>query len=274
MSAPAETAKSPPMAQRGVIFLMYHELEIPSRPLCQSEAGYLRYVVRESQFRSQIQWLREAGWRGLNVSEALAFGLRNRSETMSVAITFDDGCESDFVSAAPTLKEAGCNATFYITVSHLGKPGYMNLSQVGKLSSWGFEIGCHSMTHAYLTDLDDGELECEVGGAKVQLEGILGKPVQHFSCPGGRCNVRVIQAASRAGYSSVANSRVHANRLATDSFELGRVAIFRQTDLQAFQNICRAESLWKIQMGDRLRTAAKQVLGNSLYDRGRAFLLR
>jgi len=43
------------------------------------------------------------------------------------------------------------------------------------------------MTHAYLTDLDDRGLQREIADAKAQLEEILGKTVEHFSCPGGRC---------------------------------------------------------------------------------------
>jgi peptidoglycan/xylan/chitin deacetylase (PgdA/CDA1 family) len=156
----------------------------------------------------------------------------------------------------------------------LGQRGYMKQTQLRELSALGFEIGCHSMTHVYLTDLDDRGLQREIGEAKAELEEITGKPVEHFSCPGGRCDARAIQVARHAGYRSVANSRVRQNRTATDSFDLGRIAILRETELQAFQKICRAESLWKIQARSRLRGAAKQVLGNSLYDRGRAFLLR
>jgi peptidoglycan/xylan/chitin deacetylase (PgdA/CDA1 family) len=274
MSSAAQSAKHSAKQQNGVVFLMYHELEIPGRPLCRLEAGYSRYAVQEAQFRSQIHWLQEAGWRGLSVSEALAFALRNGCEPKSVALTFDDGSESDLISAAPILKEAGFNATFYITVRFLGQRGYLTLSQLRELSALGFEIGCHSMTHAYLADLDDRGLQRELSEAKAELEEIIGKPVEHFSCPGGRCNARVIQVARHAGYHSVANSRVRQNRPATDSFDLGRVAILRETELQAFQEICRAENLWKIQARNRLRGAAKQVLGNSLYNRGRAFLLR
>src|SRR5580700_4861788 len=274
MSSEAQSTKHSARKQDGVVFLMYHELEIPGRPLSRPEAGYSRYAVQEAKFRSQIHWLQEAGWRGLSAGEALAFALRDGSEPKSVAVTFDDGCESDLITAAPILKEAGFNATFYITVRFLGQRGYMKQTQLRQLSALGFEIGCHSMTHAYLTDLDDRGLQREIGEAKVELEEIIGKPVEHFSCPGGRCDARVIQVARRAGYHSVANSRARQNRPVTDSFDLGRIAILRETELQAFQEICRAESLWKIQARNRLRGAAKQVLGNSLYDRGRAFLLR
>jgi peptidoglycan/xylan/chitin deacetylase (PgdA/CDA1 family) len=262
------------MAQRGIAFLMYHELEIPGRPLCQFDAGYSRYVVRNADFRSQMRWLQQTARRAMSVGEALAIRATNGEERPGVVVTFDDGCESDLISAAPTLREASYNATFYITIAFLGQRGYMNLAQLSELSTLGFEIGCHSMTHAYLTDLDERGLAREIVGAKAQLEDILGKPVEHFSCPGGRWDARVTQVARTAGYRSVVNSRVQVNPPTTDTFALGRIAVLRQTALPAFQEICRGEGLWKIQLRDRARDAAKQILGNSLYDRSRALLLR
>ncbi|MDP9160200.1 MAG: hypothetical protein M3O09_08215, partial [Acidobacteriota bacterium] len=87
--------KSSPSTQH-IVYLMYHELEVPQRPLCQSELGYVRYIVRESSFRAQMQRLPKMGYRGLSVPEALT-----SSTTPAVAITFDDGCETDLLVAAP-----------------------------------------------------------------------------------------------------------------------------------------------------------------------------
>ena len=100
-------------------------------------------------FRSQIDWLVQNVWRGLSVGEALGYPTGK-----SVVITFDDGTETDLIAAAPILKEAKFNATFYVTAGHVGKAGYMSSAQVRELQAHGFEIGCHSMTHAYLDDLD------------------------------------------------------------------------------------------------------------------------
>jgi peptidoglycan/xylan/chitin deacetylase (PgdA/CDA1 family) len=248
---------------------MYHEIEVPGRALCQSEPGYVRYIVRESNFREQMQSLQQLGYRGLSVSEALQY-----PAAPAVAITFDDGCETDLLIAAPLLKNAGFGATFYITVGFMGNRGYLNATQLRELSDLGFNIGCHSMTHPYLSDLDEPGLRSEIAVPKEKLEQVTGRPVEHFSCPGGRWNDRVAEVAREAGFKSVATSRNSANSARTDPYSLGRVAIMRDTDQSRFANICRGRGLWRLRVSDFTRTAVKRVMGNAGYDTLRAALLR
>jgi peptidoglycan/xylan/chitin deacetylase (PgdA/CDA1 family) len=257
------------MAERGTVFLMYHELELAGRPLCQSEPGYVRYILPEELFRSQMMWLAQGQWRGLSVSEALEYPSAN-----SVAITFDDGSETDLISAAPILKENGFRATFYVTAGFVGKRGYLSPAQLRELRQSGFEIGCHSMTHAYLDDLDAAGLRVEIVDAAKKLEQMIGEKVLHFSCPGGRFDERSLNLAREAGYRSFANSRTHANASGSDPYRLGRVAVLRGTDQTKFQSICTGQALWRIRSSDRVRDAAKRALGNTVYDRLRALMLK
>ena len=196
-----------------------------------------------------------------------------RSE-IPLALTFDDGCETDLLTAAPALKQANFNATFYVTVGFLGTPGYMSRSQVRQLSDLGFEIGSHSMTHPYLSDLSDDALQAEIANSKNELEQVTGRRTEHFSCPGGRWDQRVARLARQAGYRSVATSRSTANSSSTDPFCLGRVAVMRGTDLRRFQQLCRGHGLWKLQAQDLICATAKIIFGNSSYDRIRSVLLR
>jgi peptidoglycan/xylan/chitin deacetylase (PgdA/CDA1 family) len=258
------------MDSTGIVFLMYHELELPCRSLVHSEPGYVRYILRESTFQSQIDWLRQNGWNGLNVSEALRFPATGKS----VAITFDDGCETDLLCAATILRAAGFNATFYVTVGFLNQCGHMSTAQLRELHSLGFEIGCHSMTHAYLDDLSPQELRAEIADARSKLEDEIGSPVAHFSCPGGRYNDRVIATARQTGYRSFATSRAHANPASGDPFRLGRVAILRDTNPLEFEKICGGEYLWKIRVSESIRRSTRKLLGNAFYDRLRSSLLR
>jgi peptidoglycan/xylan/chitin deacetylase (PgdA/CDA1 family) len=256
------------MAGPGIVFLMYHELELPGRPLVQSEPGYVRYILREATFRSQMDWLRKNGWHGLSVSEAL-----QAPAERSVAMTFDDGCETDLIAAAPILRDAGFHATFYVTAGFLGKPGYMSAAQLRELST-SFEIGCHSMTHAYLDDLDPQHLYVEIVDARSRLEDVISRKVEHFSCPGGRHSEQALALARQAGYRSLATSRACANRLSTDPFRLGRVAIMRDTNEIGFEGICTSKSLRRMRMSESIRASARKMLGNSLYDRVRTAMLR
>ncbi|HET9406844.1 MAG TPA: polysaccharide deacetylase family protein [Candidatus Sulfotelmatobacter sp.] len=257
------------MSNRPITFLMYHELEIAGRSLCRSEQGYARYVLPESTFRDEMNYLKKNAWQGLNVSEAIQY-----PEGKTVAITFDDGCETDLLAAAPILRENGLNATFFITCGWLGTRGFLSRSLVKELSALGFEIGSHSMTHPYLTDCDDAMLRHEIVDSKAELEQIIGRPVEHFSCPGGRCDARVAAVGRDAGYRTVATSRTHANSWKTDGFALGRVAILRDTSLAQFGAICDGSALPSMRLQNAIRNGAKQILGNSLYDRMRSRLLR
>jgi peptidoglycan/xylan/chitin deacetylase (PgdA/CDA1 family) len=216
-----------------------------------------------------MNWLAQNGWRGLSVGEALAY-----PPNKTVAITVDDGCETDLISAASILKENGFNATFYVTTGFVGKPGYMSSVQVRQLHTLGFEIGCHSMTHAYLEDVDEPTLHRETFDARKELEDQIGGKVEHFSCPGGRYDRRTPDMARQAGYRSLATSRAHTNSPATDPFLLGRVAILRNMDQVTFERICTAEVLGQMRLRESMRGVAKRILGNQLYDRFRTLLLR
>jgi peptidoglycan/xylan/chitin deacetylase (PgdA/CDA1 family) len=129
------------------------------------------------------------------------------------------------------------------------------------------------MTHPYLTDLNDADLRRELEQSKQILEQMIAKPVEHFSCPGGRSNSRVVQTAAKAGYRTLAHSIPHANSSSTNPFALGRVAIRRDLGIDSFRKLCRGENLWKLRAGCRIRDTAKRILGNANYERIRGSLL-
>lgn len=77
-----------------------------------------------------------------------------------------------------------------------------------------------------------------------------------------------------AGYRSLATSRPYANLRSTDAYRLGRVALLRGTDQVTFGRICTADALRRMRLKESLQGAAKQIMGNALYDRFRAVVLR
>lgn len=252
------------------VFLMYHELELPGRPLRANQASYCRYVISGADFRQQLTALRALGFNGMSVGEALKHLGQTRP---GVAITFDDGSESDLLAAAPALKEKGFNATFYIVTGSLGRPGYLKPSQLRELSDAGFEIGSHSVTHSRLTGLPPERLRMELIESKKNLEEVVSRPVDHFSCPYGRWSADVARMAREAGYRSVATSRIGRNLPTTDPYCLARVAVMRGTSLSNFERICHGNGLFLRRAQERTSSLAKQVLGNFMYEKARSVIL-
>jgi peptidoglycan/xylan/chitin deacetylase (PgdA/CDA1 family) len=255
---------------RGAAYVMYHELEREGRPLIHSEPGYARYVLHENDFGRHLELLAQSGFRGASVGELL----KPPDNCPAVAITFDDGSETDALIAAPLLARLGFSATFYVVSGFVNRAGYLSESQLCELANANFEIGCHSRSHAYLTDLDDPHLKSEIAAAKSDLEQILGRQVEHFSCPGGRWNPHVAQVARDAGYRSVTTSRTGINYRDSDPYRLARVAILRGTSPDEFLRICRGENLGARRGRELLLNGAKALLGNSTYEWLRGVLLR
>ncbi len=254
-----------------VAFLMYHELEVGQRALCNSDPGYVRYVLPATMFRAQVERLRADGVRGASVGDFL---VKSDDGSPRVAITFDDGCETDLVIAAPVLREAAFDATFYVTVAHLGRRGYLSKGQLRELADLGFEIGSHAMTHRYLHDLTTPEVRAELSESKQSLEDIIGRRVAQFSCPGGRWDRRVAAAARESGYDSLVTSAVGLNSDRTDRYRLARIAVMRTVDATEISRMARGEGLVRRRAQTALLNAAKRVLGNSRYERLRAAALR
>lgn len=252
--------------------LMYHELQRHGRTLADAGPGYVRYVLDESRFAQQIAWIASSGLRGVSVGEArrMAFAASGQ-----VVVTFDDGCETDWVIAVPRLLECGFGATFYVVSRWIGRrAGFLNVAQLRELSAAGFEVGSHSATHAFLPDLDDAALRRELRESKREIEDNIGRSVTHLSCPGGRMNRRVADAAREAGYETMATSRVGVNGPRTDPFALSRCPVRRATPQRTFEAFCRGHRLAGLQVREQALGAAKALLGNRLYASLRHFALR
>jgi len=251
------------MGRSRFAILMYHEIQSAGRPTHDSSPGYLRYVVRQEEFRDQLSALKAAGVNGVALSAALT-GAVDRDQ---VVLSFDDGCATDRMVAVGCLEDAGFGATFFIVPGFLGRPGYMSPAEVRELSDAGFEIGSHSMRHDFLTALSEADLQNDLLQSKQELEEISGRGVDYLSCPGGRWNRRVATMARQVGYTAVATSRLGVNDDSTDRFRLARIVIRRGTSHREFEDRCRGAHL----TGERLRGAMlgglRALVGDAVYHR-------
>ena len=185
--------------------LMYHHVcpadEVPTDvvPL----EGW-RYCISPIDFRRQLLRLRQSGWTYVSLETYVAgleTGETRRNRWLSV--TFDDGWLDNFQYAVPILTELQVPGTIFVVAGVMaGVPveRRMTVSQLRQLSGANVEVGAHTRTHPNLPTLGDTQLREEIGGAKQDLEQLLGRPVRYLAYPGGRFDQRVVESVQSAGY--------------------------------------------------------------------------
>ncbi len=170
--------------------------------------------VTPRQFERQMAWLAEAGYRTLSLSACLQpeFQLPPKA----VVITFDDGYRALMKHVLPVLQRFGFVATVFPVAGFVGEQNrwdynlfwrrmwHLDWNELRELLAAGWEVGSHSMRHAYLPALSREELLDDLARSREVFEQGLQIPIRHLSLPFGRGNVRVLECALQAGYESVA----------------------------------------------------------------------
>jgi len=243
---------------------MYHGLG--DKPAGRGEP---RYTLSERAFRRHVQVLAGEAPLGLDAM------LQGRGGRRGVVITFDDGEATVHSEGLPVLRAAGLTATVYVTTGWIGQEGYLSASQLLALRDAGWTIGAHGVTHRYLSDLSDADLEREVREPIETLERLLGERPRHMSLPGGRVNRRVVAQVKRAGYASLALSRVGRNAdPPADRFALARVTVLRDHDPAHVRRLVAGDrrTYLKLRARQVFLGRARSLLGNRGYDllRGKA----
>jgi peptidoglycan/xylan/chitin deacetylase (PgdA/CDA1 family) len=114
-----------------------------------------------------------------------------------VTISIDDGDVTDF-RTAELLNKYGLQATFYIPRRNPERP-VMSTSQVRELATQ-FEVGAHTLNHAPLKSLSDGDAWLEIRQGKEWLEDTIGAPAVSFCYPQGKFNRSTPVLVKKAGF--------------------------------------------------------------------------
>lgn len=103
--------------------------------------------------------------------------------------------------------------------------GPMRPDHVRALCERGHEIGAHSVTHPFLTSLDNVALEFELRESQSQASAYAGRQVDGFCYPSGDADERVMAAARAAGYQYACAVRRGIAEAGSNRMDLPRRAI-------------------------------------------------
>jgi peptidoglycan/xylan/chitin deacetylase (PgdA/CDA1 family) len=168
--------------------LMYHSISASTE---ERSHPYYRTVTTPDVFALHMKQLREDGYCGMSVSDALSSLEADRHPSgRPVAITFDDGYDNFYSEAFPILRKYGFSATMYLPTAYIGETPRtfkgiecLTWGQVRKLQTAGIEFGSHTATHPQLKSLAEKDVEREVRTSKNRIEQELGCQVKSFAYP-------------------------------------------------------------------------------------------
>jgi peptidoglycan/xylan/chitin deacetylase (PgdA/CDA1 family) len=252
--------------------LMYHAVASTEKLSDSTDEGDLIYVLDAEKFEAHIKYLSTNNFTSLHISDIVS-GIDYPEQ--SVLITFDDGHISNATVALDILKKYNTKATFFITTGWIGTDNFMASTQIKKLHENGMEIGTHGVTHQYFDDLSEKEAISELVNSKLTLEEIIGEDITIFSAPGGRLCANAKKLAQDCGYKALFTSKIGLYTRKTDSFDIPRIDIKRDIDMDDFIKITEGNQqyLKKLVIRANILSLAKITLGNKLYVKVREILL-
>ncbi len=172
-----------------VPILMYHSI---SDNLFGMSHPYFHINTLPEVFSQQMRWLRNAGYRSIDLKQA-CMGLEAGADlSKTIVITFDDGYRDFYTDALPILKQCGFTATLFLATDRIHDApariegaDYLTWSDVRELHAEGMRFGSHTVSHPDLRSLGPEQIEYELGHSKEVLEEQLGVSIDAFSYPFG-----------------------------------------------------------------------------------------
>jgi len=234
--------------------LCYHRLAGDGTP------GQEKMDQDPGRFRAQVRLLRLLRSHPLTLRELGAFhdGRQEVLPQRSVLLTDDDGfldAVDPLVTAAdrrpvafvPTARVGGTNPGPQPPVA----PGWgsggeplADWDDLARLVAAGGEVAAHGLHHLRLPELDDADLDRELVEPAAHVAARFPGAVTAVAYPEGRYDLRVRDAAQRAGYALGFATTSGRNGAGTDPWCLSRTAVDDADRLLGF--------LWKVLTGERV----------------------
>ncbi len=238
VGTPPAARPTVPREQTRVAVLGYHNFS-EDKPVTEM-------LMRTSEFREQMEYIRRAGLTVISMQEFLEWRLGERElPAECVLITLDDGWRSVYTDAYPILREYGYPFTLFLYTTYLsGRGSSMTPAMIQEMQQHGATIGSHSVNHFYPSKWKAKEKEGpeayaamvdrELGQSREQLQRLFGD-IKTYCYPGGYVTPPMLERV--AGYGYVAAFTVVPGKVSCqeDPLQIHRYMIFG-TDPSIFRH--------------------------------------
>lgn len=244
--------------------LMYHEIVGKVTPKSLKEFIQKRYLVEESVFCSQIEFLNNSNYVTVTVSQ-LQQGFEGKQQKLA-CLTFDDGFAGNYSYAFKELSKRRLKATFFVTTGLIGMPNMLTWEQIKEMSDAGMEIGSHTCLHALLGTESEAIIKRELLVSKETIENNIGKEVISVSYPNGSYSSLINKIAREVGYKCACSSDVGYWNAEKIDFVIPRITAINSTEI--FRKIIEQEPLFmrSARRNEKIKKTAKVLLGRRLYN--------
>lgn len=196
--------KSKTEREVNVVALEYHDVV---REGAWDESGFpgaaaATYKMSVARFEEHLRALHDSG-RTILTNLAVSSPSEGHPPVM---LTFDDG-GSGYMTAADLLEQRGWRGCLFMTTGCIGKPGFLDASQLRALHQRGHVVGTHSRSHPVrLAALSQPAILDEWRMSVEDLQDVLGAAVRVGSVPGGYHSLAVAESAAAAGLTTLFTS--------------------------------------------------------------------
>jgi peptidoglycan/xylan/chitin deacetylase (PgdA/CDA1 family) len=225
-----------------------------------------RFTVSEQSLKKQVGYLLH--YSSPITTETLMNYLDGNQHNLrsGFILTFDDGYK-DLLKIKDYLPSLGIRPIVFVLSEPLRAnraeletdKELLSIQDIKQLHQSGWEIGCHSATHADFKSLSTEQLNFEIKQAKQTLEDSLGIPVNFFAYPKGKYNSAIVNAVKEAGF-KIAFSMDH--RLVSpgiDKLSVPRVGVDNTHKFAEFRGMSTKPIIWMKNFGTK-------VLKEGIYD--------
>ncbi len=226
-----------------------------------------KYAIHQKTFEEQLIVIKHLGIPVIGLNQIHNLPIK---DDFSIALTFDDGNESDYFVALSLLEQYKFPATFFPIVENVGNENYLTWQQLQNISTKGFEIGSHGLSHKPLTKLSNQESKKELRDSKAILEQKLNVEIKHFAAPFGRFSNNLLSCSKSVGYSTFYSTGRTFNKMTDIDKVLYRWNVTNDLSVKQFETLLllRGKSTIRMNLSFYLKQLAKKmfvprVLNNS-----------